>query len=177
MFLWKGQSRRALILSKSLEDLIQDVYTKLLQNDGQSIKRSHGQTDDSAFAFLASVARSVVTDHVRASMTARRSADMVSWERFDGNNRQTIIRSSRTTEFFETLEETRHLLTRSGDTHREQSIFKLHFIEGMTAREIACAPECRGLKPDGVEAVIKRIRKKLTALRVTLTEHSNTRGT
>jgi hypothetical protein len=39
------------ILSKSLEDLIQDVYTKLLQNDGQSIKRFPAQTDDSAFAF------------------------------------------------------------------------------------------------------------------------------
>jgi hypothetical protein len=52
---------------------------------------------------LASAARSVVTDHVRASMTARRSGDTVSLELFDGKSRQAMIRANRTNEFFETL--------------------------------------------------------------------------
>ncbi len=46
-------------------DLAQEVYVRLVQNEGRMLQSFRGQTDFAVKAFLARIATSVVSDHFR----------------------------------------------------------------------------------------------------------------
>src|ERR1043165_8813719 len=62
-------------------DIAQDVYLRLLSNNGRLLRSFKGQTDQSARSFLSRVAVSVVSDHFRSQQAGkRRPAEIISIE-------------------------------------------------------------------------------------------------
>ena len=59
-------------------DLAQEVYVRLVKNDGRMLQTFRGQTEFSVKAFLARIAASVVSDHFRYQMAEKRQAQVIS---------------------------------------------------------------------------------------------------
>src|SRR5215510_7154658 len=58
-------------------DLAQEVYLRLVQPDGRTLRSFRGTTEFSVMAFLAKVSSSVVHDYVRQNIAARRRGQVV----------------------------------------------------------------------------------------------------
>jgi len=138
-------------------DLAQDVYLRLVQNDGRTLRAFRGETDFAAFAFLASIATSVVYDSFRRDGAMKRAAKVIPID----EARET--RLVRTPEDILPMVDLERALARDHSrkhSARDVLIFKLHYVEGCTAPEIASFPGF-GLTVRGVEAVLTQWRRKV----------------
>lgn len=153
-------------LEDVLLDLAQEVYVRLVQNDGRILKSFRGENDFSVRAFLARVAASVVADHFRYGEADKRKAKVIPIEDVRQAMEQGVRERSQGTDASESvlsLIDIERVLTRKDQTRhaaRNALIFKLHYVDGFTAGEIAAFPGF-GLSVRGVEAVLSQLRKKL----------------
>jgi DNA-directed RNA polymerase specialized sigma24 family protein len=150
-------------------DLAQEVYVRLVQRDGQALRTFRGTTEFSVMAFLARISSSVVQDYQRQLMSEKRRANIVSIEtakagevvglrstdspEFDSNTLSSIISWIDVERVVE------------GDPDRKNArrnalIFKLHYIDGFEAGEIARFPGFE-LTKSGVETILSRLRKRI----------------
>jgi DNA-directed RNA polymerase specialized sigma24 family protein len=150
-------------------DLAQEVYVRLVQRDGQTLRSFRGTTEFSVMAFLARISSSVVQDYRRQLMSEKRRANVVSIEtakagegaglqstdspEFDSNALSSIISWIDIERIVE------------GDPDRKNArrnalIFKLHYIDGFEAREISQFPGFE-LTKSGVETILARLRKRI----------------
>src|SRR6266850_4252362 len=58
-------------------DLAQDVYMRLVQNDGRILRSFRGTTEFSVMAFLARISSSVVQDYLRQQSSEKRRAQVI----------------------------------------------------------------------------------------------------
>ena len=148
-------------------DLAQEVYVRLVQNDGRILRSFRGQTEFAVKAFLARIATSVVADHFRYQMAEKRQAQVISIDQAREN-----VETSRVagTDFDEqaigavlSWIDIDRVLRSDGDRRnaaRNFLIFKLHYVDGFTSAELSEFPGF-ALSVSGVEAVLNRIRKRL----------------
>jgi len=148
-------------------DLAQEVYVRLVQNDGRILRSFRGQTEFAVKAFLARVATSVVADHFRYQMAEKRQAQVISID-----HAREVVENSRVTggdldekaigAVLSWIDIDRVL--RSDEDRRNAArnflIFKLHYIDGFTSAELSEFPGF-ALSVSGIEAVLNRIRKRL----------------
>jgi DNA-directed RNA polymerase specialized sigma24 family protein len=150
-------------------DLAQEVYVRLVQRDGQALRSFRGTTEFSVMAFLARISSSVVQDYQRKLMSEKRRANVVPIETAKAGE-TAGLHSPDCTEFDATT------LTSilswidiervvEGDPDRKNArrnalIFKLHYIDGFEAGEIAQFPGFE-LTKSGVETVLARLRKRI----------------
>ncbi len=149
-----GEDRGILDL---LPDLAQDVYVRLVRNEGRALRSFRGETNFAAFAFVASIATTIVCDHFRRDAAMKRTAEVIPFE--DARD----ARIGRTPEDVLPMVDIERALARDGSrkrSARDVLIFKLHYVEGCTAPEIAAFPGF-GLTVRGVEAVLTRWRRKV----------------
>jgi hypothetical protein len=144
------------------DDWLQDVLTRLLEDDGRRIRSFRGTDDNSAYAFLASVAKSRVQDCIRSLRADCRNAPVVSFD-------AAVIATMRKAESGGTLPElldAERLLSDHGgrNSKRDLLIFHRHFIEGFTAAELAAEREFN-LTLSGMEKAISRLRSRLHQIR------------
>src|SRR6058998_878405 len=59
-------------------DLAQDVYLRLVQNDGRILRSFRGSTEFSVMAFLSRISATVVQDHLRQLGSSKRRGHIVS---------------------------------------------------------------------------------------------------
>src|SRR5438477_1182336 len=64
-------------VSGIVPDLAQDVYMRLVQNDGRILRSFRGTTEFSVMAFLARISSSVVQDYLRQQSSEKRRAQVV----------------------------------------------------------------------------------------------------
>ena len=148
-------------------DLAQEVYVRLVQNEGRMLQSFRGQTDFAVKAFLARIATSVVSDHFRYLAAEKRQAQVISID-----HAREMVESSRVEgkdldspaigALLSWIDVERVL---EGDRDRRHAtrnllIFKLHYIDGFTASELAAFPGF-SLSVSGIEAVLSRMRKRL----------------
>ena len=148
-------------------DLAQEVYVRLVQNDGRMLRSFRGQTEFAVKAFLARIATSVVADHFRYQMAEKRQAQVISID-----HAREMIENSRVDGADLDAKSVSALLSwidvervlRSDDDRKTAArnllIFKLHYIDGFTAPELSAFPVF-SLSVSGVEAVLNRMRRKL----------------
>ncbi len=150
-------------------DLAQEVYVRLVQRDGQTLRSFRGTTEFSVMAFLARISSSVVQDYRRHLMSEKRRANVVPIEtakagewaglkppespEFDSNTLSSIISWIDIERIVE------------GDPDRKNArrnalIFKLHYIDGFEAGEISQFPGFE-LTKSGVETILARLRKRI----------------
>jgi len=144
------------------DDWIQDVFTKLVQNEGRVIRSFRGATELSVYAFLGSIAVSIVADQLRSQRTLRRSVQVVPLDELQGLSAAQADTDAQLSAMLQVIDVERALLAdeESQNPERDLLIFKLHFVEGLSAREIASMPALK-LTTSGLEKVLTRVRSRL----------------
>ena len=156
-------------VSDIVPDLAQEVYVRLVQHDGRILRSFRGATEFSVMAFLARVSSSVVQDHQRQITSEKRRAQVIPIEsakagelagfrpaespEFDSNALSSILSWIDIERIVE------------GDPDRKNArrnalIFKLHYIDGFEAGEVARFPGF-DLSKSGVETILARLRKRI----------------
>jgi RNA polymerase sigma factor (sigma-70 family) len=153
-------------VSNVVPDLAQEVYVRLVQHNGRVLRSFRGTTEFSVMAFLARVSSSVVQDHQRQISSEKRRAQVIPIDSAKAGE----LAASGSTESAE-LDSNALLLwidierIVEGDPDRKNArrnalIFKLHYIDGFEAGEIASFPGF-GLTKSGVETILARLRKRI----------------
>jgi RNA polymerase sigma-70 factor, ECF subfamily len=144
-----------------LDDLVQDTYLKLCEDNSKMLKSFHPRHEDSIYGYLRVVASNIVHDHFKLMMARKRGAGQT--DTID-ENIQIDPKASLTdteAEIFRNLqlEEIDRILgskLNGRDAKRNSTIFWLRYRQGLTAGEIAAIPAF-GLTTEGVESVLQRL--------------------
>ncbi len=146
-----------------LDDLIQDTYLKLCENDSRLLRSFQPRHEDSIYGFLKVVAANVVHDHFKAALAAKRGAGHTEAideiELIQNGLRAAVADSSDAVSRrlqLEQIDKVLRLVTTGKDQERKCTIFWLRHRQGFTASEIASMPAI-GLTTDGVESVLLRL--------------------
>ena len=144
-----------------LDDLIQDTYLKLCENDSRLLRSFQPRQENSIYGFLKVVAANVVHDHFKSVMAAKRGASqteaivesaqvdqkMAGPDSFDAVSQRIQ---------FEQIDKVLRLVTAGKDQEKKRAIFWFRHRDGFTASEIAAIPSI-GLSTEGVESVLMRL--------------------
>ena len=144
------------------DDWLQEVFTKLVQNEGHVIRSFRGTTEVSVNAFLASIALSIVVDQLRSQSALRRRAQVVPIDQLQDVSLPRVDPGGRYSALLELIDVEKALRTdeESKNPERDLLIFKLHFVEGFSASEIDSIPGLK-LTTSGSEKVLSRVRNRL----------------
>jgi RNA polymerase sigma-70 factor (ECF subfamily) len=153
-----------------VDDLVQDTFLKLCENNMAALRRFRGERPEALIAYLKIAACNVARDHARASLTDKRGSGRV-----DGAADEVIAaaldpaterEAADTRVLLDEID--RHLAANGAPAGaRDRSIFWLYYRQGLTARAIAELPSI-GLSQKGVESTIYRLTRvvrELLALR------------
>ena len=154
----------------TVDELVQDVYCRLLEHDRRILRECRARSESSVMGYLASVCTSVVVDHLRAQATQKRGGrtlvvrpvadgvrDHLEWiaDPAAGPEQRYLLREARL-EFLDSCS-----LVFAGDLReRNLEIFRLAFVEGWTSREISVRFDGT-IKPGSIDSVIHRHRRLL----------------
>jgi RNA polymerase sigma-70 factor (ECF subfamily) len=161
--LW-GEPSRA-----QVDDLIQDSYLKLCENDSRLLRTFQPLHEKSIYGFLKVVSSNVVHDYFKCALAAKRGAAITVAEPIDiesrpgsGDNFDAMMHRLQ----LERIDMVLRQATAGKDQEKKRIIFWLHHRHGFTASEIAAIPYMQ-LTTEGVESVLLRlttmIRSHLTA--------------
>jgi RNA polymerase sigma factor (sigma-70 family) len=146
-------------------DMAQDVYLRMLDNNGRMLRSFKGDTDFSVKAFLSRVAVNVVSDHYRRSQAEkRRPAEVISIEDARQQKRE-IPGEAVELDIASILSwiDVERLMDSESDRRnaaRNVLIFKLHYVDGFSVQEIAEFPGF-GLKETAIRDAINEMRAHL----------------
>jgi RNA polymerase sigma factor (sigma-70 family) len=152
------------------EDLVQDVFLRLVDNDCLLLKRFDGTTEASLFRYLSVIAGSVVINRYKYLQRVRRRNTQSGLDDVDdtllkrvGLSRDDLKmeRSILVREIMQILEEIlREEVPQAKTRDRDLLIFKLHLFEDLSLSEISryCGIN---LSVPGVEKIIAKITRRL----------------
>jgi len=144
-----------------LDDLIQDTYLKLCENDSRLLRQFQPRQEESIYGFLKVVAANVVHDYFKSALAAKRGAGqteaiiepiqmetrMAGGDGFEAVSQRLQL---------EQVDKVLRQVTAGKDQDRKRAIFWLRHQQGLTASEIAAIPSI-GLTTEGVESVLMRL--------------------
>lgn len=153
-----------------VEDLLQDVYCKLLDNGGRCLLLCHGAAEEAVSAYLGRIAESVAIDRVRAELAAKRGRGRVAGYPEEGwNGRLDTADCSIGPEQQLLLAERQRLFLRrcrevigSRTPKRDLRVLYLACVEGWSSREIARTLG-QSLTTSSIDSLVHRARKRLEA--------------
>ena len=145
---WRTGRRYAQFDRGLCDDLVQDTYLRLSANGARALRLFVPRHPESVPGYFAVIAARVTHDYCRskklrhlqelpADLPDSAAPDKAQWLAHKAAIGQLLIRHS---------------------SARDRQIFGLHFLQGMTAKEIAAIPAV-GLSLKGVESVIVRLRR------------------
>ncbi|MGA7295064.1 MAG: sigma-70 family RNA polymerase sigma factor [Terriglobales bacterium] len=144
-----------------LDDLIQETYLKLCENEYHLLRSFQSRHEDSIYGFLKVVAANVVHDHFKSALAAKRGAGQaeVAIERaqmdsvvIDADSFEAVSQRLQ----LEQIDKILRQVTAGKDQERKCAIFWLRHRQGLTASEIASISSI-GLTTEGVESVLLRL--------------------
>jgi RNA polymerase sigma-70 factor (ECF subfamily) len=144
-----------------LDDLIQDTYLKLCDDDGRLLRTFQPRHDDSIFGFLRVVAVNVVHDHFKSALAAKRGATQTGaiTEPVEITTKavgsDSFIAVSQRLQL-EQIDRALRQVTAGKDQERKRVVFWLRHRHGLTASEIAAIRDI-GLTTEGVESMLMRL--------------------
>lgn len=155
-----------------IEDLVQAVYMRLIEDQNRALERFEGEYENSIFQYLGMISINVVRDYFREAKAQKRPKITYSLDElieksgdgpvFEANGSRSMPDSSAAF----TTEEIERVLRKSvGGRHKDRDIliFKLRFYEGFTLEEIKQALKL-DLSPISVGSILNRITNKMRAL-------------
>jgi DNA-directed RNA polymerase specialized sigma24 family protein len=150
-------------------DLAQEVYLRLVQPDGRTLRSFRGTTEFSVMAFLAKISSSVVHDYYRAETSGKRRGQVIpidSAEAAEIHGKKPADSPQTDSSLLSSVAswiDVERIVQGEPDrrnARRNALIFKLHYIDGFQAGEIAGFPGFE-LTKAGVEAILTRLRKRI----------------
>lgn len=167
--------RRAQFPEALIEDLVQVVYVRLVQEGNRALNRFEGEHDNSIFQYLGIISINVVRDHFREAKAQKRPKISFSLdellenageggmlkEAVSGTDGSLMTGAASTV----TMEDLEGALKRSvSRRHRDRDalIFKLRYFDGLTLEEIKKALAL-DITPIGIGSILNRINRKLRA--------------
>jgi RNA polymerase sigma factor (sigma-70 family) len=164
--------RRAQFPEDSIEDLVQAVYVRVVEEGTRALGRFEGQHENSIFQYLGIISINVVRDHFREAKAQKRPKISFSLDELLENAGEGGILKEVLTgvdgpitgaESNLTMDDIEAALKRSvsrkhGD--RDALIFKLRYFDGLTLEEIKRALAL-DLSPIGIGSILNRINAKL----------------
>ena len=146
-------------------DLVQDVHLRLLQNNGRVMSGFRGETDFSVLAFLGRTVMGVVSDYYRSQQAGkRRPAEIISIEEARRHEAEEAeIPAELDVTAILSWIDVRRLIESEPDRRnatRNVLIFKLHYVEGLTVKEISQYPGFN-LTEAAIEVILKNLRNEL----------------
>jgi len=173
--------RRAQFPEDLIEDLVQAVYVRLVEEGNRALGRFQGDHENSIFQYLGIIAVNVVRDHFREARAQKRPKLSFSLdELLENAGEGGMLRDAATSMDgggsggTVSLEELEAALKRSlSPRHRDRDtlIFKLRYYEGLTLEEIKKALGL-DISPIGIGSILNRINGKLR-LRLARTQPKN----
>jgi RNA polymerase sigma factor (sigma-70 family) len=158
-----------------VEDLVQDVYLKLLAGKRRALAQFEGKSEHSIYTYLATIAVNTVRDHVKKMGARKTPPAAVSLEEplvaadgpGEGRNWRDRLESrdptpedeARLSELDERIDRVLERTARGSAGQRDRLVFRLYFVERLTVNEIAGRGV--GLSASGVEKCIRRLREIL----------------
>ena len=145
-----------------IEDLVQAVYMRLIEDQNRALERFEGEYENSIFQYLGMISINVVRDYFREAKAQKRPK--VTYSLDDIVTEPPVPSPNSNVPF--TLEEIERALRKSvSGRHRDRDIliFQLRFYEGLTLEEIKQALKL-GLSPISVGSILNRITNKMKAL-------------
>ena len=147
-----------------LDDLIQDTYFKLCNDDCRLLRSFQPEHSNSIYGFLRVMAANVVHDHFKAEWAGKRGAGQKTESiservQSEPGARAPARGSSDAMDRQIRLRQVDEMLARVAagpDRKRNCMIFFLYYRQGLTASEIAALPSL-GLTTKGVESIIWRL--------------------
>ena len=165
--------RRAQFPDDLIEDLVQTVYVRLVEEGNQALDRFEGAHENSIFRYLAIISINVVRDHFRETKAQKRpkvtfSLDELLDNSGDGGMLKDAISSLdgqpvRGSALNLTMEDVEAALIRSvsrRNRERDALIFKLRYLDGLTLEEIRTALGL-DISPMGIGSILNRINGKM----------------
>ena len=161
--------RRAQFPEDLIEDLVQAVYMRLVEEGNRALDRFQGEHENSIFQYLGIIAVNVVRDYFREARAQKRPKLSFSLdELLENTGEGGMLRNAVTginggTVDSVTLEDLEGALKRSVSrrhSDRDALIFKLRYYEGLTLEEIKKALAL-DLSPIGIGSILNRINGKL----------------
>ena len=144
-----------------LDDLVQDTYLKLCEDNSHLLASFRPQHEDSIYGFLKVVAANVVRDHFKSAWAAKRGAgqieaivESVQIDRRTSSTHAFDIATQRLQ--LDQIDKILRKVTAGKDQGRKYTIFWLRHHQGLTASEIASIPSI-GLTTEGVESGLMRL--------------------
>jgi DNA-directed RNA polymerase specialized sigma24 family protein len=152
------------------EDLLQEVYCKLLDNGGRHLLRCRGGADEAVSAYLGRIAETVAIDRVRAEVAIKRGrGQVVGLPRQAGGGELETADPSMGPEQKLLQRETSSVFLRRcrevvgpRQPKRDLRVLYLACIEGWPSRDIARALGS-GLTANSVDSLVHRARRRLAA--------------
>ncbi|MFZ0796712.1 MAG: sigma-70 family RNA polymerase sigma factor [Terriglobales bacterium] len=146
---------------QQLDDLVQETYLKLCENDSSLLRSFQPQCERSIYGFLKVVAANVVHDRFKSALAAKRGAAQTqaisepvqidpktaAEGSFDAVSQRLQL---------ERIDRILTQVTAGKDQERKRTIFWLRHRQGLTASEIA-AIRSIGLTTEGVESMLMRL--------------------
>jgi RNA polymerase sigma factor (sigma-70 family) len=165
--------RRAQFPDDLIEDLVQTVYVRLVEEGNRALERFEGEHENSIYRYLGIISMNVVRDHFREAKAQKRpkvtfSLDELLENAGDGAMLKDAISSIDGQPIMGsalnlTMDDVEAALIRSvSRRHRDRDalIFKLRYLDGLTLEEIR-----RALRLDisamGIGSILNRINSKL----------------
>ena len=175
--------RRSQVLEDSIEDLVQNVYLRLIDDNSRVLKAFHGKLDNSLPAYLTMISVNVVKDHFRGIKADKRPKIIFSLDELienegegrvfigassdihgnqSGGNQSGGKQTGSPSPAF-TIEDIDALLNKAlSNRNRDRNtlIFKLRYCDGLTLEEIRNSLGL-DMSPMGIGSILSRINKQL----------------
>jgi len=144
-----------------LDDLVQDTYLKLCEDDSRFLRSFQPRQDDSVYGFLKVVAANVVHDHFKSVHAIKRGAGktdsitepaQIGPAGPDSDSFATVNKRLQ----LEKIDKALRQVTAGKDQERKRTVFWLRHRQGLTASEIASISSI-GLTTEGVESMLMRL--------------------
>jgi RNA polymerase sigma factor (sigma-70 family) len=165
--------RRAQFPDDLIEDLVQTVYVRLVEEGNRALERFEGEHENSIYRYLGIISMNVVRDHFREAKAQKRpkvtfSLDELLENAGDGGMLKDAISSIDGQRIMGsalnlTMEDVEAALIRSvSRRHRDRDalIFKLRYLDGLTLEEIRGALRL-DISAMGIGSILNRINGKL----------------
>jgi RNA polymerase sigma factor (sigma-70 family) len=157
-----------------IDDLIQSVYAKLIEDGGEALARFAGDHEKSIYQYLGMISMNLVRDHFREASALKRPKVSISLTGLIEGSKRAVeagvndVTSVQPADSDVALaeEEMDNLLKRTitgRNPDRDLLIFKLRFYHDMTLEEIA-ESLCLDITPVTVGSIINRIIARLKPL-------------
>ncbi|HEU4387850.1 MAG TPA: sigma-70 family RNA polymerase sigma factor [Blastocatellia bacterium] len=163
-----------------IEDLVQSVYIRLVEDRSRALQRFEGEHQNSIYQYLKLISINVVLDHFRQEKAIKRpkvsySLDQLMEDQGDsalpggGSGREGGVPDT-TSFLLHDIEQALDKVVTGKNRNRDLLIFKLHYFDGLTSEEII---EVMGLDIStiGVNSILNRIVKKVREMLMPTTRH------